>query len=115
MPGESPTGYGVYLFRKSLALPAKPAAFVVHVSADNRYKLFVNGTLVSLGPARGDLTYWKFETVDLAPYLQAGKNIIAARVWNEGDLRMETQISLRTGLILQGNAESEQSLNTNAS
>ena len=115
VPGESPTGYGVYLFRKSVELSTKPASYVVHVSADNRYKLFVNGTLVSLGPARGDLTHWKFETVDLAPYLQAGKNTIAARVWNEGDLRMEAQISIRTGFILQGNADSEQSLNTNAS
>ena len=106
VPGESTTGYGVYLFRKSVALSAKPASFVVHVSADNRYKLFVNEKLVSLGPARGDLTHWKFETVDLAPYLQAGKNTIAARVWNEGDLRMEAQISLRTGFILQGNTES---------
>lgn len=114
VPDESPTGYGVYLFRKSMELPAKPASFVVHVSADNRYKLFVNEKLVSLGPARGDLTHWHFETVDLAPYLQAGKNTIAARVWNEGDLRMEAQISLRTGFILQGNTEPEQVLNTNA-
>lgn len=115
VPDESATGYGVYLFRKSVDFPAKPASFIVHVSADNRYKLFVNETLVSLGPARGDLTHWKFETVDLAPYLQAGKNTIAARVWNEGELRMEAQISLRTGFILQGNTQPEQVLNTNAS
>lgn len=115
VPGEPPTGYGVYLFRKSVELPIRPTSFVVHVSADNRYKLYVNEILVSLGPARGDLTHWKFESVDLAPYLQSGKNIIAARVWNEGDLRMEAQISLRSGFILQGNTESEYILNTNSS
>lgn len=115
VPGESPTGYGVYLFRKGLALATKPASFVVHVSADNRYKLFVNGNLVSLGPARGDLTHWKFETVDLAPYLQAGPNMVAARVWNEGERRGEPQISLRTGFILQGNTPAEYVLNTDAS
>src|SRR5687767_14034968 len=63
VPGERPTGYGVYLFRKNFNLPTKPTAFAVHVSADNRYKLFVNEKLVSLGPARGDLTHWNFETV----------------------------------------------------
>src|SRR6476619_4957688 len=54
VPGEPPHDYGVYHFRKLLSLSAKPASFIVHVSGDNRYKLFVNESLVSLGPARGD-------------------------------------------------------------
>jgi alpha-L-rhamnosidase len=92
-PQESLKDYGVYYFRKSIELAAKPASFIVHVSADNRYKLYVNQTLVSLGPARGDTYYWNYETVDLAPYLQPGKNSIAAVVWNDGDYRPEAQIS----------------------
>ncbi|WP_431213446.1 hypothetical protein ACQ86N_00470 [Puia sp. P3] len=67
MPGEDGRDYGVYYFRKSIELGAKPDHFIVHVSADNRYKLFVNGTLVSLGPARNDTYHWNYETVDLAP------------------------------------------------
>src|ERR1019366_4236916 len=35
--------YGVYHFRKTFELPARPERFLVHVSADNRYQLFVNG------------------------------------------------------------------------
>ena len=66
--------YGVYKFRKSFELAARPASFIIHVSADNRYKLYVNEQLVSLGPARGDLYFWNFETVDIANYLQEGKN-----------------------------------------
>ena len=85
------------------------------MSADNRYKLFVNEKLVSLGPARGDLTHWNFETVDIAPYLQAGQNIIAARVWNEAEWRPEAQITLRTGFILQGASTAEHIVNTNDS
>src|SRR5687767_4340296 len=76
--------YAVYKFRKSFNLAAKPSSFIVHVSADNRYKLFVNEKLVSLGPARGDLYFWNFETVDLASFLQPGKNTVAAIVWNDG-------------------------------
>src|SRR4051794_8964287 len=52
------TEYGVFYFRKNIVLKEKPATFNIHVSADNRYKLYVNGTLVSLGPARGDTYYW---------------------------------------------------------
>ena len=48
VPGAGPQDYGVYYFRKDVALPAVPADYVVHVTGDNRYKLYVNGTLVSL-------------------------------------------------------------------
>src|SRR4051812_30211652 len=107
VPGESPNGYGVYLFRKTMDLDTKPESFVIHVSADNRYKLFVNERQVSLGPARGDLDHWNFTSVDIAPFLRAGKNIIAAQVWNEGEWRAEGQISLRTAFILQGDSHNE--------
>jgi hypothetical protein len=112
VPGESPNGFGVYLFRKTISLTAKPDSFLIHVSADNRYKLFVNETQVSLGPARGDLEHWNFETLDIASFLHVGKNIIAAQVWNEGEWRAEGQISLRTGFILQGNDSEGQLVNT---
>ncbi|HKZ68118.1 MAG TPA: alpha-L-rhamnosidase N-terminal domain-containing protein [Chitinophagaceae bacterium] len=115
VPGEQANNYGVYLFRKNVELSTKPVSFVIHVSADNRYKLFVNGKLVSLGPARGDLTHWNFETVDIASYLQTGKNSIAAKVWNEAEWRPEAQITLRTGFILQGATATEQVINTNDS
>jgi alpha-L-rhamnosidase len=109
---ENGREYGVYYFRKSIDLATKPGSFIVKVSADNRYKLYVNGTLISVGPARGDTYYWNYETIDLAPYLTTGKNIITAIVWNEAEYRPEAQISLRTGFILQGNTANEEILNT---
>jgi alpha-L-rhamnosidase len=112
-PGDKGISYGVFYFRKNIDLAVKPASFIVHVSADNRYKLYVNGTLVSLGPARGDTYYWNYETIDLAPYLSAGKNTVAALVWNEAQYSPAAQISVRTGFILQGNSLTEEILNTN--
>jgi alpha-L-rhamnosidase len=113
-PGDNGVSYGVFYFRKDIDLAIKPATFIVHVSADNRYKLYVNSKLVSLGPARGDTYYWNYETVDLAPYLSAGKNTIAALVWNEAQYSPAAQISVRTGFILQGNSPTEEILNTNS-
>ncbi|PUZ26159.1 alpha-rhamnosidase [Chitinophaga parva] len=115
LPGENEHAYGVYYFRKKFDLAARPDSFLVHVSADNRYKLFVNGTLVSLGPARNDTYHWNYATVDLAPYLQAGHNLVTAIVWNEADFRPEAQISVRTAFMLQGNTVKEEILNTNDS
>ena len=115
VPGEQPSAYGVYLFRKQIELDTKPSSFIVHVSADNRYKLYVNGRLASLGPARGDINHWNFETVDIAPHLKPGKNIIAAKVWNEAEWRPEAQISLQTGFILQGAGKEEEIINTDTS
>ena len=109
---ESIRNYSVQKFRKSFDLAAVPPSFIIHVSADNRYKLFVNGKLVSLGPARGDLYFWNFETVDIAPYLQPGKNTLAALVWNFAEWRPEAQITYRTAFILQGNTSTEAIVNT---
>lgn len=109
---ESLKRYEVLKFRKTFDLSSRPTSFVVHVSADNRYKLYVNGTLVSMGPARGDLMHWNYETVDIAQHLVAGKNVVAALVWNEGPSRPEAQVSLITGFIMQGNSEAESVVNT---
>ena len=105
--------YGVYHFRKTFELSAKPDKFVIHVSADNRYKLFVNGEQVSLGPARSDIFNWAFETVDIAPQLRLGKNTIAAVVWNFAQYAPVAQMSFQqTGFIVQGNGQDEQIVNT---
>lgn len=114
-PGVAQRAYGVYHFRKTIELASKPSTFVVHVSADNRYRLFVNGTPVCSGPARGDLTQWYFESVDIAPLLKAGRNVVAAQVWNMGEHAAVAQISNQTGLIVQGDTDTEKVLNTDKS
>ena len=107
--------YGVYKFRKSFEIAEKPASFIVHVSADNRYKLFINGKQMLQGPARSDLYFWNFETIDIAPYLQTGKNTLAALVWNDGIQKPVAQISYLTAFIMQGNTSAEELVNTNRS
>ena len=71
---------GVYYFRKILSLAEKPEKAVVKISADSRYRFFVNGQSVAFGPCKGDGEVWYYEEVDLAPWLQAGENCLAAVV-----------------------------------
>ena len=93
---------GVYHFRKHVTLAEHPPHFVVHVSADSRFILYVNGHRVGDGPARADLAHWRYETFDLAPYLTAGSNLLAATVWNYGAAAPLGQPSDQTAFLMQG-------------
>lgn len=122
-PGEWPAswistaeeipGYGVCHFRRTFILAAKPESFVVNLSADARYKLYVNGAAVCYGPAKGNDKNWNFDTVDIAPYLQAGENLVSALVWNQGSSAAIAQMSHgKLAFLLQGNSDAEQLVNT---
>jgi hypothetical protein len=115
VPGAPPFDYGVYHFRRTFELGERPRRFLVHVTADNRYQLFVNGARVAWGPARGDLNHWRYETVDLAPYLKAGGNLLAAVVWNFGIHAPQAQVTHQTGFLLQGAGEAPKGVSTDRS
>lgn len=111
-PHAPERGFGVYFFRKSLDLEQAPSHFVIHASGDNRYQLFVNGDRVLLGPAKGDLFHWRFETLDIAPQLHAGKNVLAAVVWNFAGQAPVAQMTNETGFLLEGDGAAS-AANTN--
>lgn len=111
-PKESTLDYGVFHFRKSFELASVPDEFIIHVSADNRYRLFVNGKPVCFGPARGDLAHWFYESIDISKFLKPGKNLLAAEVWNFGEDKPWAQFSLKTALIVQGNSAAEELVDT---
>ena len=57
----------VYRFQKTFMVQDQSSAkLTVRVSAEARYKLYLNGTLVSLGPCKGNEFARYYETVDLA-------------------------------------------------
>ena len=112
VPGASLHGYGVYHFRRTIVLGARPQSFVVDISADNRYQFFVNGVRVASGQARGDLTHWRYEAVDIASQLHVGSNLLAAVVWNEGDDAGLAQISNQTGFLLRAEDSSNAQANS---
>ncbi len=111
-PEAGANDFGVYHFRKEINLTAPVSTFIVHVSADNLYHLFINGKRVASGPARSDPAYWNYETIDLAPFLHTGRNIIAATVWNFADERAYAQTSYESAFIMQGNSDLEFVANT---
>ena len=67
-------------FRINLSVEELPEQRVLAVSANSRFRLYVNGVTVVDGPCKGNDWYQFFEEVDIAPYLTVGENVIAAKV-----------------------------------
>jgi alpha-L-rhamnosidase len=83
MPGAAETGprpEARGLFRKTFTLDTVPARVPARITADSRYALYVNGELVGRGPVRCQPRRLHYDMYDLAPYLEAGENTIAAYV-----------------------------------
>ncbi len=72
----------------------------LHVSADQRYELWVDGRRVGCGPERGDALQWHYETYDLP--LHTGEHTIVARVWTLDPwqhVAPGAQLTLRPGFV----------------
>src|SRR6266536_3070097 len=101
-------------FRKAIDLAQPPQQFLVNVSADNQFIFYVNQQRVGSGPSRSDLAHWRYERYDLAPFLHAGRNGLAATVWNFGTHAAIAQISDRVGFLVQGQGDTERVADTDA-
>ena len=80
---SAPPGKQAYVaFRKSFSLARPPAAARLHIFADSRYILWVNGRYVLRGPCRFMPKRPEYDTVDIASYLRKGSNTIAVLAHN---------------------------------
>ena len=103
------------MFRKRVQMDQPPKIARIFVSADSRYKLYVNGSYVGNGPLKGDPYRQFYETFDISQYLIPGENVIAAYVLrfppdDRKAVTFETgPVSLvnnsRGGFFLQGESE----------
>jgi alpha-L-rhamnosidase len=73
------TGTRVAYFKNSFNLKEK-AKLTINISANSRYRLWINGKAVTSGPCKGDRFRRYYESIDVSEYLAAGDNVIAAKV-----------------------------------
>lgn len=68
----------------------------MYITADDYYKLYINGQFVAQGPAPCYHFKYNYNVIDVSPYLKKGENLIAVhtiyhglinRVWQSGDNR----------------------------
>ncbi len=83
------------LFRKKFNVE-KTGKATMYITADDYYKLYINGSFVSQGPAPCYHTQYNYNVVDVTDYLKEGENLIAVhtlyqglvnRVWQSADNR----------------------------
>lgn len=79
-----------------------------YITADDYYKLYINGVFVTQGPAPGYPYAYNYNTIDVSRYLIEGENIVAVhtlyqglinRVWVSGDNRH----GLLLDIVIDGN------------
>lgn len=86
-------------FRKEIMLPDTPNSGRIDISADSRYKLYVNGEFVQEGPSKGDKEIWYYDEADLLSYLKTGKNVIAIEVLRYPEEKSKRNHSIHRGEI----------------
>lgn len=99
----------VTAYRLPFALPQE-AQIRVHVTADERYLLYLDGQVVGRGPERGSDRIWFYETYDLT--LNAGSHMLVALVWQLGEIAPHAQVGLAGGFLLEAEAPYEMLLST---
>lgn len=84
------------LFRKKFYCNKLSENAKIYISADDYYKLYINGQFVAQGPSPSYHFSYNYNVVDVGQYLQNGENLIAVhtlyqglinRVWQSGDNR----------------------------
>ncbi|MFW6145705.1 MAG: alpha-L-rhamnosidase C-terminal domain-containing protein [Planctomycetota bacterium] len=86
------------LFRRRFDASELGEAPTLRISADSRYKAYLNGELISRGPCRGTLEYYNYETIDLTRRLRAGENVLAVEVRWYGKHFPQAEIHRMPGL-----------------
>jgi alpha-L-rhamnosidase len=78
------------LLRKEIVLTQKAQSVKAWLTADMKYRLYVNGRLVSRGPVDmgrdyegGNTHRWFYDFRDLTPFFTKGANVIAAEVFRQ--------------------------------
>ncbi len=83
------------LFRKKFTSYGNEPT-TIFITADDYYKLYINGQFVTQGPAPGFPFHYYYNEIDITPFMKKGENIIAVhtyyqglinRVWVSGDDR----------------------------
>ena len=89
---------GRFAFFRCEVNACEGARLTADISANSRYRLWVNGRPVLSGPCKGDTFRQYYETVDLGKYLHPGKNTVCAQVLYQDPYAVERQTEERAAI-----------------
>jgi alpha-L-rhamnosidase len=93
-----------YKYRKQFDVNTLPQSAKTSIAVDSKYWLYINDSLVIFegqlkrGPTPNDTYY---DEIDIAPFLQKGKNTIAVLVWYWGKDGFSHKSSGKAGLLFE--------------
>ena len=61
-----------------------PRESLLRITADSRYRVWVNGQWINDGPGKAYPEHWTYDAYELAPYLKLGANEIRVLVRSYG-------------------------------
>ena len=86
-------------FRHDFELEAVPESAPLFITADQAYRLHINGQYVCRGPARGYQSHWPYDEIDVREWLRTGHNWIAVEAYNPGISTFQYIHQSRAGFI----------------
>lgn len=72
------------LFRRTFSIEILPKKAMLYLTADDYYKLYINGVFVTQGPTPGYPFHYYYNEIDITDYLHPGKNLIAVHTYYQG-------------------------------
>ena len=109
----APPGKQAYVaFRKGFTLAQVPASARLHLFADSRYILWVNGRYVLRGPCRFDPKWPEYDSVDVRPFLQSGSNVLVVLVHHYGPVVNGRILTHAPGLTARLDIDGKETLST---
>lgn len=97
MPGRNE----FLFFRRTFSLETVPTSALIHLFADTRYRLWVNGSVAAYGPARFFPVHPEYDSVELTPWLKPGENHLLVEVNHRGASSYQA-VPSRGGFIAWG-------------
>ncbi|MEI6914749.1 MAG: alpha-L-rhamnosidase, partial [Armatimonadota bacterium] len=80
---ESPRNAYLYA-RKTFDITTDVEKAKLRVTADSRYRLWINGIFINNGPVPSDPRYQSYDEIDIRKSLQRGANVVAVLAHHYG-------------------------------
>jgi len=88
------------LARKRININGSIKSARIFITADTKYQLYINGKFASDGPVKSFPHHFRYDSVDISPFLSSGENIICVRVHHWGRDTAQS-IAVQPGLLVQ--------------
>ena len=100
--GEGLARNQLLLFRRDLDLSGPVRAATLHLWADLRYRLRIDGRIVHHGISLQQPSHPVYDSIDLLPWLGAGRHRLVVEVWHPGTATFHASPRSRGGMCAWG-------------